>query len=239
MNPRIIKAFFAAASLMAATLLPAEAAQDPSTTPQPPPSSQTPPPEQTPPPAATAPQPPTEGQPQTTPQAPQTPEKKVVTPEEIGVSLAAPQGWNPGDAKAFNVPGDICCVWSPDNIASIAVFVQNVGKPLSPRVLLEQSAQALEQALGAQVKEKEVKDVGGMRAFSLVVTGPGNGAAIDGKGTVPTTQHWVAVPRDKDVVIFLMTTPDANYAQNEQAFQTLLGSLKVSGQQSPEQKSAA
>ena len=137
------------------------------------------------------------------------------------------------------MPGSICCAWSPDNGASIVVFVQNVGQPYSPRVLLEQSAQALEKGLGATVKTKEIRDVGGMRAFSLVVSGAGNGAAIDGKGTTPTTQHWIAIPRDKDIVIFLMTSPDTNYDTNEQAFQTVLSTLKVTGQQSPEQKAAS
>ena len=82
-------------------------------------------------------------------------------------------------------------------------------------MLLEQSAEALHKSLGAEVKTKEVITVGGMRGFSLVVSGPGTGAGIDGKGTVRTTQHWVAVPRDKDVVIFLMTTPDDKFAANE------------------------
>src|SRR6185295_17457 len=132
----------------------------------------------------------------------------------------------------------ICCAWSPDNVASIVVFVQNVGQPYSPRVLLEQSAQALEKGLSAEVKQKDVIDVGGMRGFSLVVTGNGNGAAIDGKGTVRTTQHWVAIPRDKDIVIFLMNSPETDYAKNDQVFQGLLGTLKVSGTQTPDQQAS-
>ena len=61
-------------------------------------------------------------------------------PEQMGLSFAAPQGWQQGDATKFTVPGNICCVWSPDNISSIAVFAQNSGKPYNPRTLLEQSA---------------------------------------------------------------------------------------------------
>jgi len=163
---------------------------------------------------------------------------KVVKPEEIGISFSPPQGWQQGDPTKFTLPGDICCAWSPDNVASIVAFVQRPGKPLIPKVLLEQSAQALQSAVGAEVKTKEVKDFGGMKGFSLVVTAPGNGAAIDGKGTVSTTQHWVAIPRDKDVVVFLMTTPDETFAQNEQVFQGLLGTLKVSGTQTPDQQAS-
>jgi len=232
-----IKASAVAASLMAAVLLPAGAsaqapagqnppqgqpATTPPATPQPAPT-----PKATPPPNA-APQAP----------APAAPEKKIITPEEAGLSFAPPQDWKQGDPKGFNVPGNICCAWSPDNVASVVVFVQTVGQPYSPRVLLEQSAQALEKGLGAEVKKKEIIDVAGMRAFSLVVTGNGNGAAIDGKGTVRTTQHWVAIPREKDIVIFLMNSPEASFEKNEQTLQAVLNTLKVTGQQSPEQRAA-
>jgi hypothetical protein len=163
---------------------------------------------------------------------------KGIPPAQIGLSFAPPQGWQQGDPTKFTVPGNICCVWSPDNVSSVAIFVQNSGKPYNPRTLLEQSADALQKSLGAEVKQKDVVNVGGMRAFSLVVSGPGTGAGIDGKGTVRTTQHWVAVPRDKDVVIFLMTTPDDKFPANEQAFQAMLTSLKVSGTQTPDQQAA-
>jgi len=161
-----------------------------------------------------------------------------IPPEQMGLSFAQPNGWQQGDATKFTVPGNICCVWSPDNISSIAVFAQNSGKAYNPRVLLDQSADGLTKSLGAEVRTKEVIDVGGMRGFSLVVSGPGTGAGIDGKGTVRTTQHWVAVPREKDVVIFLMTTPDEKFAANEPVFQTMLSSLKITGTQTPDQQAA-
>ena len=161
-----------------------------------------------------------------------------IPPEQMGLSFAQPTGWQQGDASKFTVPGNICCVWSPDNISSIAVFAQNSGKAYNPRVLLDQSADGLTKSLGAEVRTKEVINVGGMRGFSLVVSGPGTGAGIDGKGTVRTSQHWVAVPREKDVVIFLMTTPDEKFAANEAAFQTMLGTLKITGTQTPDQQAA-
>jgi len=161
-----------------------------------------------------------------------------IPPEQMGLSFAQPNGWQQGDATKFTVPGNICCVWSPDNISSIAVFAQNSGKAYNPRVLLDQSADGLTKSLGAEVRTKEVINVGGMRGFSLVVSGPGTGAGIDGKGTVRTTQHWVAVPREKDVVIFLMTTPDEKFAANEPVFQTMLSSLKITGTQTPDQQAA-
>lgn len=164
--------------------------------------------------------------------------KGGVSPEQIGLSFAPPQGWAQGDPTKFAVPGTICCVFSPDNASSIAVFVQNSGKPYNPRILLEQSAEGLQKSLGAEVRTKEIINVGGMKGFSLVVSGKGTGAGIDGKGTVITDQHWVAVPRDKDVVILLMTSADDKFAANEAAFQTMLSSLKISGTQTPDQQAA-
>lgn len=164
--------------------------------------------------------------------------KGGVPPEQMGLAFTPPQGWAQGDPTKFAVPGTICCVWSPDNASSVAVFVQNSGKPYNPRTLLEQSAEGLQKSLGAEVRTKEVVNVGGMRGFSLVVSGKGTGAGIDGKGTVTTDQHWVAVPRDKDVVIFLMTSADDKFAANEAAFQTMLSSLKITGTQTPDQQAA-
>jgi hypothetical protein len=188
-------------------------------------------------------QPAAPGQPATAPPAdsmtPPNPNAgKGIPPEQMGLSFAPPAGWQQGDPTKFTVPGSICCVWSPDNISSVAIFAQNSGKPYNPRTLLEQSAQGLQKSLGAEVRQKDVVNVGGMRGFSLVVSGPGTGAGIDGKGTVRTDQHWVAVPRDKDVVIFLMTSPDDKFAANEAAFQTMLGSLKITGTQTPDQQAA-
>jgi hypothetical protein len=211
---------------------PAAPPQDPAMTPQDP---------------AMAPQDPNAPQPPAAPQgqqqgtAPGTPGTgpKVMTPEQIGISFAPPQGWQQGDPTKLSLPGDPCCAWSPDNVASIVAFVQKSGKPLNPKVLLDQSAQALQSGFGAQVKTKEVIDIGGKRGFSLVVTAPGSGAAIDGKGTVLTTQHWIAVPREQDVIIFLMTTPDEKFAANEQVFQSMLSSLQVSGTQTPDQMQAS
>src|SRR3954451_22501261 len=164
--------------------------------------------------------------------------KGGVPPEQIGLSFAPPQGWAQGDPTKFAVPGTICCVFSPDSASSVAVFVQNSGKPYNPRTLLEQSAEGLQKSLGAEVRTKEVVNVGGMRGFSLVVSGKGTGAGIDGKGTVITDQHWVAVPRDKDVVIFLMTSSDDKFAANEAAFQAMLSSLRITGTQTPDQQAA-
>ena len=156
-----------------------------------------------------------------------------------GFSLTAPEGWTQAtDTSTITVPGEVCCAWSPDGTSTLVVFRQKPKNPVNPRALLNQSVKAFQTSLGATVDAQEVRDVGGMRAMWMIVTGKGNGAAIDGKGTVRTTQHWVAIPRDKDIVIFLMNSPETDYTKNDQVLQGVINTLKVTGQQSPEQRAA-
>jgi len=88
------------------------------------------------------------------------------------------------------------------------------------------------------VPEQSVKDVAGMGAMWMVVNGKGNGAALTADGSVPTAQHWVAVPRAKDILIFLLTAPQDKFADQDQALQTALASARIGGSQTPEQKAA-
>ena len=162
-----------------------------------------------------------------------------VTPEQMGVSFAAPQGWQPVDPNTFTLPGDVCCAWKPGELASIVAFVQKPGRAFLPRVLLDETAKAFRNPpLSAQVQREEVVTIGGKRAFSLVITAGGNGAAIDGKGTIPTTQHWVAIPREQDVILFLMTSPADKFEEHEKTFQAVLNSMQVSGTQTAEQQAS-
>jgi hypothetical protein len=154
-------------------------------------------------------------------------------------SLPQPSDWKRAtDTSSIRVPGEVRCVWSPDGTTSLVVFVQKVGRAVNPKVLLSQSVAALQKSLGATVPEQSVKDVAGMRAMWMVVNGKGNGAALTADGTVPTAQHWVAVPRAKDILIFLLTAPQDKFADQDQALQTALASARIGGSQTPEQKAA-
>jgi len=70
----------------------------------------------------------------------------------------------------------------------------------------------------------------------LVVKGKGTGGIIDGKGQVETVQHWVAVPREKDVVVMLLTCPAGDYDQSKKPFEVTVQSLKLTGSQTRRQK---
>jgi hypothetical protein len=180
------------------------------------------------------------------PADPQTPPAGVPAPgtggtglAAFGFSMTAPQGWTQAtDTSTITVPGEVCCAWSPDGTSTLVVFRQKPKGAVNPRALLNQSVKAYQTSLGATVDQQEVRDVGGMRSMWMVVTGKGNGAAIDGKGTVPTTQHWVAIPRTTDVLIFLLTTPQDKFATYDAALQQSLQAIQVSGTQTAGQKAA-
>ncbi len=157
----------------------------------------------------------------------------------FGFSLTAPQGWTQAtDTSTITVPGEVCCAWSPDGTSTLVVFRQKPKAPVNPRALLNQSVKAYQTSLGATINEQDVRDIGGMRAMWMIVTGKGNGAAIDGKGTVATSQHWVAIPRTNDILIFLLTAPQDKFATYEGALQQALSGMQVSGAQTPNQKAA-
>lgn len=154
-------------------------------------------------------------------------------------SMSAPDDWvRATDTSSITVPGEVRCVWSPDGTTVLVAFVQKVKKPTNPRALLTASVSAIQKGLGATVPEQSVRDIGGMRAMWMVVNGKGTGAALTANGDVPTAQHWVAIPRAQDIVIFLLTAPQAKFAEQDQIFQGALGTLKMGGAQTPGQRAA-
>lgn len=154
-------------------------------------------------------------------------------------SMTGPDEWvRAKDTSSVTVPGEVRCVWSPDGTTILVAFIQKVHHPANPRALLNQSVAALQKGLGATAQEQGVRDVGGMRAMWMIINGNGTGAALSKNGTVPTSQHWVAIPRTQDNLILLLTAPTAKFPDQDQIFQTALGTLKVGGTQTPDQKAA-
>jgi hypothetical protein len=209
----------------------------PQTQPPTPPMPETPAPPATPPP--TPPETPAPPAPPAPPAGTPAPAPGGTGMAAFGFTFTAPTGWTQAtDTSTITVPGEVCCAWSPDGTSTLVVFRQKPPKPVNPRAFLTASVKAFQTSLGATAEQQEVRDVGGMRAMWMVVTGRGNGAAIDGKGTVPTSQHWVVIPRSTDVLIFLLTAPQEKFATYEGALQQALGTLQVSGTQTAAQKAA-
>jgi len=159
--------------------------------------------------------------------------------EDYGFKVAAPGDWQRASPAGFAVPGEVCRVWTPgQKTGSIVIFMQKPNQAMSPRWALDVSTKAMRESRGCDIQEKEVRDVAGMRAMWMVVTGNGTGGALDGKGNVRTSQHWVAIPREKDIIVLLLTTPEAEFKSAVEIFQAMLKTLEVTGKQTAEQKAA-
>lgn len=151
-------------------------------------------------------------------------------------SIKVSQPWKSGKLQDYAVPGVIRAAFAGADSASIVLFVQEPGQAFAPRFLVDESAKAIANQLGATVKEKEVRSVAKKQAMWLIVEGKGNGGAIDGKGDVKTTQFWVAIPREKDIVIALLTSPANAFDEHRKTFEAALETLVVGGTQTAAQQ---
>jgi len=150
-------------------------------------------------------------------------------------AITVSQPWRNAPLQAYTVPGVARAAYAGPKGASIVLFVQEPGKAFDPRFLVDESAKSMDKNLGTSVLEKDVRDVGGKKAMWLVVEGKGTGGAIDGKGFVKTTQHWIAIPREKDVIVALLTSPATDFEENEKSFLESIKALKVGGIQTAAQ----
>jgi hypothetical protein len=111
------------------------------------------------------------------------------------------------------------------------MFMQFSGRAFTPQELLDLSIPGLTNS-GAQVVEKEVREVGGKKAMWLLVEGKSKtGSNLTGTGNVATRQLWVAIPRihngNHNIVVFLLNAPAADYETRIQDVQTMLKTLKI------------
>ena len=97
---------------------------------------------------------------------------------------------------------------------------------------------AMREKFGCTIQTTDVKTVGGKKAMWMVATGKGTGGTLTGTGDVDTTTFWVAIPREKDIVVVLLTCPAADYEERRPSFESAIQSLKVQGTQTAEQSEA-
>lgn len=152
--------------------------------------------------------------------------------------MPAPEGWREAPSDWFAVPGKVRKGWMPDAKASIVVFMQEPGIAMTPRMLLDQSVSSITKSTGIEVKRERIGTIGGKRAMHLVLSGKGTGNAFGGQGDVPTIQEWVAIPRATDIVVVLLTAPEADHEKHSALFRGMLKGIQVEGEQDEEQKSS-
>lgn len=158
--------------------------------------------------------------------------------EDYDFQIKVPEGWFRADPKNYRSAGELCRVWTPGQMTSIMVY-RYVDKTVHlPISLLDQTAESFTTQRNAEVLEQEVRKVSGKQAAWLVVVGNGNGGAIDGKGNIRTTQHMVAIPRVDDVIVLMFVAPEEDVPKYHPAFEKLLESIKVDGEQTQAQQNS-
>lgn len=153
-------------------------------------------------------------------------------------SIAVPAPWQRGRLEDYTVPGVARAAFAKPGGASIVLFIQEPGKAFEPRFLVDESAKAMEKSLGATVRTSEVRTVAGKQAMWLVLEGQGTGGALDGKGNVKTSQHWVAFPRQTDILVAILTSPSNEFADNAKSFEAAIKNMVVGGTQTPAQSAS-
>ncbi|HEV2855148.1 MAG TPA: hypothetical protein VHC97_20305 [Thermoanaerobaculia bacterium] len=157
------------------------------------------------------------------------PEARFFADAALGIRMKAPGWWIRANPALLEAPGKILRAWTKDGRTAIAVTRQETRSAWSAEETLERTTAALG-LLGAEVQAREVHEFGGLSALGLVAAGTGEDGEKPG-----TKQHWVVVPREKDVLLFLLSAPEPSFAAAEQIFEKMLASLEIEGPRSKDQ----
>src|SRR6266404_823863 len=156
-----------------------------------------------------------------------------VSDEWCGFSLSIAKSWvREGLHGSVALPGTVRCAWSRGD-SSFVVYVQET-EAEDPRKMLDWRV-AEAKRFADKILAQEVRTIAGMRAMWVIAQGKGRGRTIDGRGDKQIVQHWVAVPRENDVVILLLTCPAPEYEESEKTFAAAVASLTLSGSQTKQQ----
>lgn len=149
------------------------------------------------------------------------PEARFYADAALGIRMKAPGWWIRANPALLAAPGKILRAWWKGGDTVILVARQETASAWSEAETLGQANAALD-SLGAEVQAREVHKLDGLRALGLVAAGTGE----DGERP-RTKQHWVVLPRKKDVLLFLLSAPEASFAASEQIFEKMLASIEI------------
>ena len=152
------------------------------------------------------------------------PQARLYADDGLGFRMLAPGYWIRANPALLDSPGKILRAWTRDGSAYIALLHWE-GAGGDPESLQAGLAAMLEDGLGAQVQAREVQEIGGLKAVGLVAAGTGE----RGEGGRRIRQHWVAVPRQRDVIVLLLSTPEASFLADERTFKKMLSSVVLQG----------
>lgn len=149
------------------------------------------------------------------------PEARLFADDRLGIRMRAPGFWIRANPALLDAPGKILGAWTRDGSATIVLLRWELD-PGDPTLLGERLGAALEEELGAQVQAREVHEMGGLKAVGLVAAGTGEGSR-------KIQQHWIAIPRERDVVVLLLSTPEVTFVRDERTFEKMLPSVVIQG----------
>ena len=156
------------------------------------------------------------------------PRARLFSDERLGIRMLAPGYWIRANPALLDTPGTILRAWTRDGSATI-VLLHWETSPGAPPLLQDRLAAMLEamltEDLGARAQAREVHEIGGLKAVGLVAAGTGE---TGGEGR-KIQQHWIAVPRERDVIVLLLSTPEASFVQDERTFEKMLQSVVIRG----------
>jgi hypothetical protein len=153
---------------------------------------------------------------------------------QAGFHLQPPAGWRPLDPTGFAVPGTFRAGWAPIGLSSIVVFTVHLENPVNAAFLLKQQ-QAAARRQHADVSEARQREIAGKQAMSFRFTAAGTGGAVDPQGELATSQHWIAIPHQREILFLLLTAPADEFEGREGDFERLLATLVVDGAQTEDQ----
>lgn len=125
------------------------------------------------------------------------------------VLVDAPQPTRLFVAFVRSAPGD-AAEDGPQRIASIAERLGRIANQLE----------------GVEVVLNDTVEVDGKQAVSYRYAGKGTGIGIGG-GEVQTTQHWIAVPRDRDLIVFQLTANSDGFDDAYAEFQKIVETAEI------------
>jgi hypothetical protein len=154
------------------------------------------------------------------------PAARLFADEAVGIRMSAPGFWIRANPALLEVPGAILRAWTRDGRATVVVFRRErlerreTDRAWSAQELMDRVAAELESGLGAEVKARELHRLSGLDVVGVVARGSGE----DG---MQLEQHWVLVPRQRDLIVLLLSAPAVSFDADERTFEKMLASVEI------------
>lgn len=150
------------------------------------------------------------------------PEARIFSDDRLGVKISAPGYWIRANPALLEAPGTILRAWTRDGSSFIVLSRLETGRAWDLGDLQARTAAGLEALAGARVQAREMHSVNGLTAMGLVTASAGEGGS--GRRTI---QHWVVLPRQRHLLVFILSTPEGAFSRDDGTFLKMLASAVI------------